>query len=289
MKKYRLSFLLPVLLFFPAFAGCASVQKHQVRSADDVPISYDVRGDGKPALVFVHGWCCDKSYWTFQVRHFEREYQVVTIDLAGHGESGLGRTEWTIEAFGGDVVAVIEKLNLDQVVLIGHSMAGFVIIEAARQIPDRVMGLVGVDTLHDFQTEYSREQIDEFISAFKKDFVRNTIMFVRGMFTSESNPDIVRRIAADMSSSPPEVGIGSLQGYFNYDVREALGEVLAPIYCINTDLFPTNVETNRQYALSFEVKIMPGMSHFIMIEDQETFNRLLDETIDELVQLSKLE
>ena len=283
MKTCRFSSLITVPFFFLAFAGCASVQKHQVRSADNVRIRYDVEGNGKPALVFVHGWCCDKRYWTFQVPYFARQYRVVTIDLAGHGASGLGRTDWTMEAFGGDVAAVIEKLDLDRVILIGHSMGGFAIIEAARKMPDRVIGLVGVDTLHDVETEYPREQIDEFILAFKDNFVKNTGEFVRDMFTADSDPNIVDRIAEDMASAPPWVGIGALLGYFDYNVQEALEDVRVPVYCINTDLLPTNVEANRRHALSFEVKLMPGMSHFIMIEDPDTFNRLLDETISELI------
>jgi len=265
-----------------ALAGCASVQKKQAISADDVAIGYGVYGAGELALVFVHGWCCDKRYWNFQVPYYASRYKVVAIDLAGHGQSGLGRGNWTMEAFGMDVVAVVEKLELDRVILIGHSMGGSVIIEAARQMPNRVIGLIGIDTFHNFETEYPKEQIDEFIFGFKENFTKKVREFVRTMFTSDSDPDIVEAIVADVSSAPPWVGIGALQEYFRYDVREALKEVRVPIYCINTDLLPTNIEAGRRHALSFEVKLMPGMSHFIMIEDPKTFNRLLTETIDEL-------
>ena len=58
----------------------------------------------------------------------------MSIDLAGHGESGLQRKLWTIEAFGGDVAAVVKKLGLKRVILIGHSTGGDVIAEAARQL-----------------------------------------------------------------------------------------------------------------------------------------------------------
>ena len=54
-------------------------------SKDGVSISYQVTGKGLPALVFVHGWCCDKSYWDPQVRYFAADHQVITVDLAGHG------------------------------------------------------------------------------------------------------------------------------------------------------------------------------------------------------------
>jgi len=282
MTNKIVTILLALLSLSLIPTGCVSIQKHQVFSKDNVVISYDVRGAGKPALVFVHGWCCDKRYWSYQVPYFARQYRVVTIDLAGHGLSAAGRRYWTMEAFGGDVVAVVEKLNLDRVILIGHSMGGSVIIEAARHMPDRVVGLVGVDTLHNVETRYSQEQVEEFIYGFREDFKGNTSRFVRGMFPSGSDPNIVERIVEDMSSAPPWVGINSLRAYFHYDFTKALEEVQVPICCINTDLLETNVQTNRKHAVSFDVKIMPEKSHFIMIEDPKTFNQLLDEIISEL-------
>jgi len=115
-------------------------------SPDSIRIAYDVRGDGIPALIFVHGWSCDRSYWKNQVVSFSKNFKVVTVDLAGHGESGLGRKSWTIEAFGSDVVAVVKKLGLKRVMLIGHSMGGDVIAETARQLPGIVVGLIMIDT-----------------------------------------------------------------------------------------------------------------------------------------------
>ncbi len=269
-------------LVFSILTGCASEDKHQVLSADNIAISYDIQGTGKPALVFVHGWCCDKSYWKYQVPHFAKRHKVITIDLAGHGESGLGREKWTIEAFGKDVAAVVEKLGLEKVILVGHSMGGAVIIEATRQIPKRIIGLVGVDTFQNFETEYTQEQIDEFLGPFKISFAESTKKFVRGMFPANADSELVEWIASDMSSARPEVGIGALVEYLHYDFKEALKDARKPIYCINSDMRPINIEAGRRYALSFKVKVMPGVGHFVMMEDPEIFNQLLTETISEL-------
>jgi pimeloyl-ACP methyl ester carboxylesterase len=259
-------------------------------SADGVSIAYEVRGEGVPALVFVHGWCCDRSYWSEQLPHFAKKYKVVAIDLAGHGDSGLNRKEWTMGAFGEDVVAVVNKLNLDQVVLVGHSMGGFVILEAARQLPQLVIGLVGVDTLHDFQKKLTQEQIDDWVTPLHADFVEGTRNFVRTMFTPNSDSTLVEKIVADVSSAPQEVGLGALEGYIDFQNNEiirVLQEVKAPITCINSDMNPTNIETNQHHSPAFKAKIMSGVGHLNMIEDPETFNRLLEETIQEFVQTTK--
>ena len=253
-----------------------------IASADGVMISYEVAGKGEPTLVFVHGWSCDRSYWMAQVDEFARTYQVVTVDMGGHGESGLGREDWTLTAFGADVAAVVNKLNPDKVVLIGHSMAGGVNIQAARQLPGRVIGLIGVDTYQKFDTGYSQEKVDEITARFRADFATSMDGFVRGMFPEDGDSALVDQISVDMSAAPPEVAISAFENYVSTNAVEILKEVRVPIRAINSDMWPTNLETNRKHTVSFEMKLMPGTGHFVMLEDPRTFNRLLNETLDEL-------
>ncbi|MHC4619572.1 MAG: alpha/beta fold hydrolase [Planctomycetota bacterium] len=283
MKDFS-TLLVITLSLLPALPGCAPEREGRVLSSDGVAISYRLQGRGEPALVFVHGWCCDKSYWKHQVPHFAKRHKVVTVDLAGHGQSGLGREAWTMEAFGKDVAAVIEKLDLDRVILIGHSLGGPVIIEAARQIPERVIGLVGADTFLDLEKTYTQDQIDVWLSSLRADFAGTTRKLVRGIVVPDTDPALVEWVVTDMCSAPPEVGIGASEAYLSFDAKEALKEVRAPIFCINSDMRPINIEAGRRYARSFEVKLMSGVGHFVMMEDAETFNRLLAETIKQVGQ-----
>jgi len=282
-KRFSLS-LISISLMLLILFNCTPKHEQETLSADNIVISYSVEGNGKPALVFVHGWCCDKSYWKHQVPYFAEKYKVITIDLAGHGKSGLGRKTWSMEAFGNDVVAVLEQLNINQAILIGHSMGGPVIVEAARQTPKRIIGLVGVDTYNNIEETYSQEQIEEFISPFMTNFVETTRNFVRGMFTPDADSLIVEQIANDMSSAPPEVGIGAMQELASYDIIKTLKDVQISIVCINSDKWPTNVEAGQRHVISFELKLMPGIGHFVMIEEPDKFNKLLNETLNELSQ-----
>ena len=124
----------------------AEGMERSVPSADGVAIRYRVLGKGDPALIFIHGWSGDSTYWDAQLDAFSKHYTVVTLDLAGHGDSGTARAEWTMDAFGDDVVAVAQQIPNRQLVLVGHSMGGPVALEAARRLKDRVIGIVGVDT-----------------------------------------------------------------------------------------------------------------------------------------------
>jgi pimeloyl-ACP methyl ester carboxylesterase len=140
---------LPVAMFlasmFATGTAAGDAAATTVHSADGVPIAYEVHGQGSPALVLVHGWSCDRGYWKEQIEYLAPQYQLVLVDLAGHGASGLGRKDYTMAAFGEDVAAVVDRLGLKSVVLVGHSMGGDVVVEAARRLQGRVIGLVWVD------------------------------------------------------------------------------------------------------------------------------------------------
>jgi pimeloyl-ACP methyl ester carboxylesterase len=255
-------------------------------SPDGVSIAYEVRGEGEPTLVFVHGWCCDRSYWKEQLPHFVEKYKVVAIDLAGHGESGLERDDFTMAAFGEDVASVVEKLSLRYVILIGHSMGDKVILEAARRIPKHVIGLVGADTFND---DTKIEQVNELLVQLRGNFHEITRSFVRSMFPPTADSGLVEKVVADTSSAPSEIGLSAVEEYYKHDLTLALKDLDFPIRTINSDMNPTELDVIHRYAPSFKVMWMSGVGHFVMMEDPETFNRLLEETIQEFIQMKELE
>ena len=279
MKRVSIVMLAAFLAVVLGPLGAASAKNETAKSTDGLSLSFSVQGTGEPAIVFVHGWCCDRSYWKDQIPYFEKKHAVVALDLAGHGGSGLGREDWTIQSFAADVVSVVDALKLTKVLLVGHSMGGPVSLEAARMMPGRVIGVIGVDTFQDFGETYTEEQQKQWLAAFEADFPTTTDRFVRSMFPAGADSALVARVASDMASSPAAVGIGAMRNMLRYDPAPAAGEIEVPIRGINADKWPTNVEGNRKYATSFDVKLMPGRGHFVQIEDPATFNKLLEETI----------
>lgn len=275
---------LMIIALFPAISQTQSQEQALfVTASDGIRILYEVHGDGTPALIFVHGWSCDRSYWKEQLEPFSRQFKVVTIDLAGHGQSGLGRKAWTMEAFGSDVAAVVEKLGLKSVILIGHSMGGDVIAEAARQLPDRVEGLVMVDTYKQLSTRRSPEQVQAFMAPFRDNFVEETRAFVRSMFLPNTDRNLVKQVAMDMSAAPPAVALGAMESALNYsrEMPRTLEELNLPVIAINPDNTPTDSVSMERYGI--KVILMPGVGHFLMMEDPDRFNQLLSTVIDKLV------
>jgi pimeloyl-ACP methyl ester carboxylesterase len=263
-------------LLFLLLAMSTTAQTGITKSADGVPIHYETQGQGQPALVFVHGWAIDRRYWDAQVPVFARTRQVVTLDLAGHGQSGRGRQDWSVAAFGQDVRAVVEALSLEKVVLVGHSMSGNVILEAAKAMPARVVGLVPVDTLLDVDEVTSDAEVKGAIAAFRADYKATASGFMRKyMFTPTTPPELVEAVVKDATSFPPEISVPVLEQSWRHDPRPLLKQIHVPIVAVNADKFPTRLDHARQYAPQYDALIVKGVGHYLMREDPAAFNAQL--------------
>lgn len=272
----------PALVLAMALADAPVVGT--VPSADGVPIRYEASGQGSPAVVLVHCWMCDRHLWDHAVPRLARDHRVVTLDLAGHGESGRARKAWTVEAFGEDVRAVVEALGLDRVVLVGHSMGGPVILEAARRLPGRVVGLVPVDTLQNVEDKTPPDQVAAFLAPFRTDYKASAEGFIRKyMFVPGSPPALIERIVAKTTEAPAAIAEACLESTFGYDAAPAFEAAAGPIRAINGDRFPTDREANRRHAPQFDLVLMKGVGHYLMLEDPDRFDPLLARVVNDVV------
>ncbi|MCD4748331.1 MAG: alpha/beta hydrolase [Thermoanaerobaculales bacterium] len=253
-----------------------------VASFDGEEIAFTVHRVDVQNLVLVHGWMCDQTYWEHQAEVLAEAFGVVTVDLAGHGLSGSSREEWTTVSLGEDVKAVIEKLELERVVVVGHSMGGRVGLEVARLLPQTVIGVVGVDTLQKADNEMDPKQAQAIVAEFEQDFDTNCETFVRSMFGENADAALIDRVTADMCAGPGTIGVALLRNYFAYDVRGALQAAGVPVRCINADKWPTDTEGNQEYA-DFEATILSGFGHFLMQEAPDELEVALIDTILDIV------
>jgi pimeloyl-ACP methyl ester carboxylesterase len=114
-----------------------------VESADGVKVYYEVLGEGEVPLILVPGLGSAEGKINYKHQlSFATNYPLVLIELPGHGRSGKDREKYTMELFGQDVKAVVDQLNLTNSILVGYSLGGAVIVEAAKLLGERVKGLV---------------------------------------------------------------------------------------------------------------------------------------------------
>ena len=250
------------------------------RSRDGVELAYDTlgrAGGDAPTVVLVHGWAGNRTYWASQIDLLAERHQVVALDLGGHGESGSGRDDWNLRAFGDDVVAVIEEVGADDVALVGHSMGGDAIVYAAGSLGGRVRGLVWVDAFRSLGQEptSSADDVAAFVAPFCEDFPAAVDRFARSLFPEGADAALVDRVAADMAAIRRDAALGSLGYALNREppLLAALAKLTGPVVAINPDVAPTDVESLRRHGV--EPIVLTGVGHFLMLEDPEQFNPVL--------------
>ncbi len=248
-------------------------------SADGIPIAWRAEGAGHPAVVFVHCWCGNQGFWKGSVAALKDRHRVVTLDLAGHGASGRARARYTVEAFAQDVKAVVEKLGLTQVILVGHSMGGPVTLEAARLMPDRVVKLIPIDTFHNVEEVWPDEQRAAFLKPFEEDFRVAVRTFVPQLMPPGTDRAVVKRVVDAMAACDPAMGVSAMRALMDYPEAERIATVKVPIHAISGDLFPTDLAANRRHAPQFEVTVMKGTGHFPMWERAGEFESTLVEAV----------
>jgi pimeloyl-ACP methyl ester carboxylesterase len=262
------------------------IERRICTAADGVTLVYSVAGAGDTALLFIHGGFADRSFFDEQFHTFSGRYRIIAIDLAGHGDSGRNRIEWTVARFAADVKAVADAERLQRVVLFGNSLGGPVAIEAALLLPGRAIGVVGIDTFQDLghqrTPEYRQQEADAIrqrAEAFRKDYAGSLKAMVGMLFHPDADPWLKAEAERRMLRTAPEAGYGLLGGLAGYDYTVAARKLTVPLRAINGDLYPTDVEAARAVKPDFDAVVMKHMGHYPMLERPDEFNRLVGETV----------
>src|SRR5205085_5523540 len=111
----------------------------------DLRVHYKSLSEGKTAVVFVHGWCCDHTVWREQAALLNGKVRVLAVDLPGYGQSDKPKVEYTMDLFAQGVDAVLRDAGVEQAVLAGHSMGTPVVRQFYRLFPGKTKALVFVD------------------------------------------------------------------------------------------------------------------------------------------------
>jgi pimeloyl-ACP methyl ester carboxylesterase len=252
------------------------------RSADGVKIAYADQGRGAVAVVFIHGGLADRTFWAPQFAELAGRFRLVALDLGGHGASGLNRKAWTIASWAGDVVAVADALDLQRIVLVGNSLGGPVALEAAALLRGRVIGVIGVDTLHDATQQIPREAAHAQAEAWRTNFAGACHAMAEALFHPGTHPELQEWAEKRMRAASPAMAVGMMESFGGYDLAAAFRNADVPIRAINGDLWPTGIEVNRTIAPDFDAVIMNGAGHYPMLERPAEFDRLLVAVVDAL-------
>lgn len=247
-------------------------------------IAYDRVGVGIP-LLLLHGFCEDRTMWADFVPLLSKKYCVVTIDLSGFGESDL-LPESSMVAMAKAVHAVWVEEQLPPVVLIGHSMGGYVGLELARHYPECLMGL-GLLHSHPFQDlpdkQANRQKTIRFIerhgiAPFAGQFVRN--LFAPDFATA--HPELMEELIDYTATQRSDAVIAATHAMLH---RQATDEVLRQLpvpalLIVGTEdqaIAPQHSYAQLALAPVSSIHILDGIGHMAQLEaPAETLELLVD-------------
>ncbi|MBN1112062.1 MAG: alpha/beta hydrolase [Bacteroidales bacterium] len=287
----RKAILLIVIASLLASVGKAQTQEtmtaKQIEIRDNkVEINYLQQGDGNTTLLFLHGWCIDATYWKNQLQYFSQKYSVYAIDLPGFGKSKAQRTNWTIEEYANDVTAFIDTMNLTNVVIIGHSMAGEIMLQSALANNPKIVGIVGIDNFKVIDVVFTPEQMKQmtdFLPLLQNDFKNSAPAYADMMlFHPSTSNEVKNRVKTDFANSNSVIAYETLMTQMQYSYADAqrLEQLNNKLYLINSDYFPTNNDGLKNHCKSgFQVETISATGHYPMIEKPTEFNLILDKVL----------
>lgn len=249
----------------------------------DISIGYSDRGIGAP-LLFLHAFPLNRTMWAAQEEVLSRQYRVITMDLRGHGESDAPLWRFSLEQYADDVAGLLDHLSIEQAVLVGLSMGGYVGFAFYRKYADRVRALVLADTRAQADSEEGRTgRFNLAQTAFRKgpgavaDIMLPKLL---GATSLKTRPDLaghIRRIIEGNDVSG--MIVDSMAMADRPDSLPLLPRITCPTLAIVGDEDQTTplaeAELIAEGIPGARLAVIPGAGHLSNLEQPERFNEVV--------------
>jgi pimeloyl-ACP methyl ester carboxylesterase len=238
-------------------------------SVDGATIHWTSSGSGAQTVIFVHGWTCDESSWREQVPVVSKNHRVITLDLPGHGKSGMPKA-FTMEMFARAVEAVRAEAKADKVFLVGHSMGTPVIRKYALMYPDHVKGLVIVDGLVQIPGQPGPGPLPAAILTSPEAMVKGMNLF-GPLTTSELQQHILKM----SKGAPAATATGAFAATWDQS-QWSDQKITVPVLAVFAGTRPLATEQSvKTLYPEAEYYTIPETAHFLMMEKPIEFNQML--------------
>ena len=259
-------------------------------TVNEINLSYGDQGEGLP-VIFIHAFPLNQKMWDPQVEFLKKTCRVITVDLRGFGDSSAPASLYSLADMASDVRGLMRSLSIDQAVLVGLSMGGYVSMAFYRDYPDAVRALVLSDTRTSADTEEGRAR--RFASADKAEregaatIAAEMAPLLLGRTSLQKRPDVVNRVRLMAEANPPR-GIAAAQRAMadRRDSSTLLASVTFPVLLIcgaeDTLSPPSEMEAISRVIPGSSLKVIEGAGHLPNLEQPDRFNEVLREFIEAL-------
>ena len=258
---------------------------------EDANLAVDLAGDG-PAVLFIHGFPFDRSMWLEQITSL-RGIRAIAPDLRGLGSSVAADPDegFSMELYARDLLGLLDALAVPEVVVCGLSMGGYIAFECLRRWPQRIRGLILIDTKAEADDAAARDGRTAGMDAVRKG---GTSAITEAMLprllspvTLKTEPATVDRVRSMMNAAPAHGVIGALQAMLDRpDSTPLLSSIRQPaLVLVGQDdqlTPPEQAEAMCRHLPRGECRVIPNAGHLLPLEQPGPTNEVIHGFIDGL-------
>ncbi|KAJ4892242.1 putative esterase KAI2 [Raphanus sativus] len=250
-----------------------------------------VIGSGnKGTVVLGHGFGTDQSVWRHLVPHLVDEYRIVLYDNMGAGTTNPEYFDFdrysTLEGFAFDLIAILEELNIESCIFVGHSLSAMVGVLASLHRPELFSKIVMVSASprfvndDDYEGGFDQEDIKQLFEAMQSNYKAWCLGFAPLVVGGDLDSAAVQEFSRTLFNMRPDIALSMAQTIFSSDMRQILPFVSVPCHIVQSskDLaVPVSVAEYLHTNLGSEsvVEVMSTEGHLPQLSSPATVTPVL--------------
>lgn len=272
-------------------------------SIENEKIAFVDVGSGQNTLLFIHGLSSNLQSWKKNISELKNKYRCIALDLPGYGKSTKNSTTYSLKDYADFLNSFIEKKNLHDVILVGHSMGGQVAMHTLLAAQDNFKSLVliapaGIETFSEneavvMKASYTAEMVEK----STPEQIRNNFKMNFHQFPEDAEFMIQERITmkeADDMKIYSEVVVNNIHAMLDEPVIDRMSDIEIPVLMIygkNDLLIPNRyfhpaqnitslVETAKEKIKNLKIELIDEAGHFVNFEKPDQVNTVITEFLN---------
>lgn len=255
-----------------------------------INIHYHDEGEGLP-VIFIHAFALNQTMWKEQVAALKNNYRCITLDLRGFGHSDVAGETSSMDTLAGDINELMKALAIDQAVLVGLSMGGYITFAFYRNFPQSVRALVFADTRATADSEEAKanrlQSAEKALREGAAAIADDTTPKLLGDTTLSNNAELVKLVHSIQASNPP-AGIAAAQRGMaaRVDSTDILSQINCPVLVIvgsEDKLTPqAEAEVIHKGIDNSKLLVIDNAGHLSNMEAPDEFNKAVKEFLESL-------
>lgn len=246
----------------------------------DIEMYYELTGEGD-SLLLIHGLGSSTHDWEEQVPAFSQKFQVITIDLRGHGQTDKPKGPYSIQMFAEDIAGLLKKLGVKLTNVLGISLGGGVAFQLAVDYPDLVKSLIIVNA----GIEIPMDSFKMKLEAFKRIFIVKLVgmkkmgeVLAPRLFIKPEQEELRKKLIERWAENDKKAYLSAMRALIGWTIRDQLNKINFPTLVIGSDEDYAPSSVKEEYtalipnAKFIEIK---DARHAVPIEKPKEFNEIV--------------